>query len=117
MGLGLSAGERRRAPRLPLDLAAHCQIGGSYSRSSVVDVSRSGLSLRTVGKIASGTPLQIALALPFSEGPRFCSLSGTVVRSTDEKVGIKLDPTVPRIDREVLHGFVALLNARYQSMQ
>jgi hypothetical protein len=116
MGLGLSGGERRREPRLPLQLTAHCQIGGDYERGAVVDLSRNGLGLRTARSFERGTPMRVALALPYTEGPKFCTLSGTVVRSVENQVGMQLDPTVSRGDREVLHGFLALLSMRRQSM-
>ncbi len=116
MGMGLASGERRREPRLPLELTAHCQIGNDFSRGSVVDLSRSGVGLRTSKSVPRGTPMRVALALPYTEGPKFCTLSGTVARSADGQVGMQLDPAVSRADREVLHGFLALLNMRRQSM-
>ena len=117
MGLGLSAGERRRDPRIPTELPAHCQVNGDYTRGAVIDVSRSGLGLKTEKHIPAGAPLQVAMALPFSDGPRFCSLSGTVVRSAAHWAAVKIDGAVPKVDREVLHGFLALLQVRRQAMQ
>ena len=116
MGLGLSGGERRREPRLPLQLTAHCQIGGDYERGAVVDLSRNGVGLRTGRSFPRGTPMRVALALPYTEGPKFCTLSGTVVRSGNNEIGVQLDPGVSRSDRDVLNGFLALLNTRRQAM-
>ncbi len=90
---------------------------GDYTRGSIIDVSRSGIGLKTDKHIPPGAPLQVAMALPFSDGPRFCSLSGTVVRSAANWVAVKIDASVPRIDREVLNGFLALLQMRRQAMQ
>ena len=116
MGLALRGGERRRDPRLPLKLAAHCQVGTDYSRGDLLDLSSTGLGLATSQPWPQGTAVRLALALPYTEGPKFCSLSGTVVRIQAGQVGMKLDPAPARIDRELLQGFLSLLAVRRQAM-
>lgn len=101
--------ERRAAQRLPLSLTAHCQVGTEYTRSHVVDVSRSGIGLVTEQKWVPGTAVRVALALPHSEGPKFCTLAGTVVRTRPGGVGLRFDEQNSRGDRDVLHGFLAVL--------
>lgn len=104
-----SNNERRAAQRLALSLTAHCQVGTQYTRGHVVDVSRSGLGLTTEQKWPPGTPVRVAMALPHTEGPKFCTLAGTVVRERPGGVGLRFDEQNARGDRDVLHGFLAVL--------
>ena len=108
-----SSSERRSEQRLPLSLTAHCQVGTDYSRGQLTDVSRSGLGLHTPARWPPGTSLRVALALPHSEGPKFCTLAGTVVRARPGGVGVRLDEgKLTHGDREVLQGFLALLEMK-----
>lgn len=111
--MGVGSSERRMEPRLPLTLAAHCQVGSAYVRSSVFDLSRTGLGLVTEEPWPPGTPVRVALALPHSEGPKFCTLAGKVVRAVAGAVGVQLDPDAgSAADRDVLQGFIALQRMR-----
>jgi len=103
--------ERRAEQRLPLSLAAHCQVGTDYTRGHLVDVSRRGIGLRTEQPWPAGTDVRVAVALPHHEGPKFCTLAGRVVRARPGGVGLRLDEAKSsRTDREVLSGFLALLS-------
>ncbi|MBS2027043.1 MAG: PilZ domain-containing protein [Deltaproteobacteria bacterium] len=111
----VASSERRADQRLPLSLTAHCQVGTDYSRSDVVDVSRSGIGLRTDTPWPPGTSLRVAMALPHHEGPKFCTLTGTVVRARPGGVGVRLDDSkASRSDRDVLAGFLAVLSMQRQ---
>jgi hypothetical protein len=99
---------------MPLNLAAHCQVGSQYSQGWLFNLSRSGMGLRTETAWPRGTAVRVAMALPYTEGPKFCTLSGTVVRSTQDHVGMQLDSTVGRTDRELLHGFIVLMQMKRQ---
>lgn len=73
--------EKRAARRVPVSLTAHCRIGHRFVREPVADLSLGGLYLKTKEKVIEpGIPVQVALALPYSDGPRFCTLAGQVVR-------------------------------------
>ncbi len=111
----VASSERRADQRLPLSLTAHCQVGTDYTRSHVIDMSRSGIGLTTETPWPPGTSLRVAMALPHHEGPKFCTLAGTVVRSRPGGVGVRLDDSkVSRSDREVLSGFLAVLSMQRQ---
>lgn len=73
-------GEKRRSPRVQVDLTAHCQIGHTFHRLPVADLSRGGLRLSTRERTREGTPVRVALALPIGDGVRFCTFSGHVAR-------------------------------------
>lgn len=105
--------EKRIFPRVPVSLTAHCQLGNRYVRDAVADLSAGGLYLKTKEPAREGTPVRVALALPFVDGPRFCTLVGSVVRvERDPKgrsqglgvcfTGMEISPT----DREALSGFL-----------
>ena len=103
--------ERRTEQRMPLSIAAHCQVGADYTRGHLVDVSRNGIGLRTEQSWPKGTDVRVALALPHHDGPKFCTLAGQVVRARPGGVGVRLDEAKSsRSDREVLSGFLALLS-------
>src|SRR4051812_24334495 len=75
-----AAAEKREFTRIPVTLTAHCRIGNRFLREAVGNLSVGGLYLRTPERAKEGTPVQVALALPYGDGPRFCTLAGTVVR-------------------------------------
>src|SRR5437879_5118828 len=84
------ASDKRKDPRLPVNLAAHCRLGDRYVRETLQDISLSGLFLRTDETARAGTQVRIALALPYVDGPRFCTLVGNVVRiDRDDAGGIR----------------------------
>jgi Tfp pilus assembly protein PilZ len=73
--------EKRAAQRVPVSLTAHCRIGHRFVREPVADLSLGGLYLKTREQVVKkGIPVRVALALPYSDGPRFCTLAGQVVR-------------------------------------
>jgi uncharacterized protein (TIGR02266 family) len=75
------AAEKRSARRVPVSLTAHCRIGNRFVREPVADLSLGGLYLKTREPVVrEGVPVRVALALPYSDGPRFCTLAGQVVR-------------------------------------
>ncbi len=110
--------DRRRELRLPVRLTAHCQIGTRYVRDPLGDLSLDGLFLRTNEPASEGTAVKIALALPYSDGPRFCTLAGRVVRAERALNGARLglaiefDETTSEFDRQMLRGFLALWGGR-----
>lgn len=79
--------EKRRSPRVEVELTAHCQIGHVFHRLPVADLSRGGLRLATRERTREGTPVRIALALPFEDGVRFCTFSGHVARIATDALG------------------------------
>ncbi len=80
--------EKRVFVRVPVVLTAHCRIGNRFIRDAVADLSEGGLYLKTREPAREGTPVRVALALPHSEGPRFCTLVGNVARVDRDKRGI-----------------------------
>lgn len=105
--------ERRRDPRMPLHLIAHCQLGSRYARETVRDLSPAGLRLSVKEPVPEGTPVRVALALPCAEGLRFCTLLGNVVYTMGgmtgrtHAVGVHFDPELSAFDRDVLGAFLA----------
>jgi uncharacterized protein (TIGR02266 family) len=80
--------EKRVFRRLPVALTAHCRIGNRYVRDAIADLSEGGLYLRTREPAREGTPVRVAVALPHQEGPRFCTLVGSVARLDRDERGI-----------------------------
>lgn len=105
--------EKRRARRVPVSLTAHARIGTRFVRDPVADLSAGGLYLRTKEQVKEGIAVRVALALPWEDGPRFCTLAGTVARvDRDEKgrlVGIGVsfaEEQVSAVDKQTLSGFL-----------
>ncbi len=105
--------EKRIFPRIQVALTAHCRIGNRFIRDAVADLSEGGLYLKTKEPARTGTPVRVALALPFSEGPRYCTLVGQVARIDRDSRGFSkgLGVTFEGIethtgDREALKGFL-----------
>jgi uncharacterized protein (TIGR02266 family) len=106
--------EKRVFPRIPVALTAHCRIGNRFVRDAVADLSEGGLYLRTREPAREGTPVRVALALPFLDGPKFCTLVGTVARVDRDGRGVlrglgvcfqEVDTHLS--DREALKGFLS----------
>lgn len=76
----MAQADKRVFPRIQVALTAHCRIGNRFVRDAVADLSEGGLYLRTKEAAKTGTPVRVALALPFSGGPKYCTLVGVVVR-------------------------------------
>jgi hypothetical protein len=115
--LTAAAGEnKRRHPRLPLGLAAHCQLDGVVSQEALGDLSASGLYLRTTSELRTGTRIRIVLGLPYIGGQRVCTLSGQIVwvdRGSEGAVrgaGVEFDESDSN-DLDLLRGFLALWGA------
>lgn len=72
--------EKRAAKRVPVTLIAHCRIGNHFVRDAISNLSLTGLYLRTRERAKEGTPVRVAVALPYADGPRFCTLVGNVAR-------------------------------------
>ena len=110
--------EQRQDVRLPVTLTAHCQIGSRFVRETLVDLSENGLFLRTAEPAAEGTAIQVALALPYGSGTRFCTLTGQVVRAQRdsrgerEGLGVRFDEGISPFDRDMLRGFLSLWGSR-----
>jgi hypothetical protein len=82
------AREKRSARRVPVTLTAHCRIGNRFVRQPIADLSASGLYLKAREPGAKeGIPVRVALALPYADGPRFCTLVGQVVRIDRDEHG------------------------------
>ena len=106
--------EKRRAPRVAVMLPAHCRVGQRHQREMLSALSLGGFFLKTQDRVAPGTVVRAALALPLLDGLRFCTLVGSVVRveeGTDGSVqglGVALQPDLDRCDRDLLTGFISL---------
>lgn len=108
------AQEKRVFPRMNVALTAHCRIGNRYVRDAVADLSEGGLYLKTREPARQGTQIRVALALPYSDGPRFCTLVGEVARIDRDPRGLLrglgvsfLGQEIAAPDREALHGFIS----------
>lgn len=106
--------EKRIFPRIPVMLTAHCRIGNRFVRDAVADLSEGGLYLKTREPAREGTPVRVAIALPFTEGPRFCTLVGHVARiDRDQKgsprgLGVTfVGEEINTLDRQALVGFIS----------
>lgn len=106
--------EKRVFPRIPVALTAHCRIGNRFVKDAVADLSEGGLYLKTREPAREGTPVRVALALPFSDGPRYCTLVGTVARiDKDAKgysrgLGVSFQGLDSHLgDRDALRGFLS----------
>ena len=111
--------EKRIFPRIPVMLTAHCRIGNRFVRDAVADLSEGGLYLKTKEPAREGTPVRVAIALPFSEGPRFCTLVGSVARvDRDQKGSLRglgvtfIGEEIDTLDRQALSGFISTKKQR-----
>ncbi|MEW5743200.1 MAG: PilZ domain-containing protein [Myxococcota bacterium] len=105
--------EKRVFPRVAVTLTAHCRIGNRFVRDAVADLSEGGLYLKTREPAREGTPVRVAIALPATDGVRFCTLVGSVARvDRDAKgsakgLGVSFSsPDITVTDRQTLTGFV-----------
>ncbi len=80
--------DKRVFPRIQVALTAHCRIGNRFVRDAVADLSEGGLYLRTKEPARAGTPVRVALALPFFDGLRYCTLVGIVARVDRDARGV-----------------------------
>lgn len=106
--------EKRNFPRIPVALTAHCRIGNRFIRDAVADLSEGGLFLKTREPARLGTPVRVALALPFSDGPRYCTLVGQVARIDRDArglargLGVSFEDLGTQVrDRDALRGFLS----------
>lgn len=105
--------EKRIYPRIAVALTAHCRIGNRFIRDAVADLSEGGLYLKTKEPARAGTPVRVALALPFSDGPRYCTLVGSVARIDRDSrgfskgLGVSFEGVENVRDREALKGFLS----------
>lgn len=88
MSVSPGLADRRKSPRVPTSLHAHCQIGTRYVREALGDLSVTGFFLRTRETAAEGSPVRAAVAVPHAEGPRFLTLVGRVARVTRDGLGV-----------------------------
>jgi hypothetical protein len=112
-GAAPSVDDRRRTPRLPLGLWAHCQIDGVVSQQALGDLSATGLYIRIGTAPRVGARVRIVLGLPYISGQRVCSLSGRITwvdREGDvvRGAGVQFDHETDGADHELLEGFLAL---------
>lgn len=113
MGRGDGQTEKRSSVRVPVSLIAHCQIGSRFVRNPVADLSLGGLYLRTRERVKEGTPVRVAIALPYEDGPRFCTLVGSVARIDKDGnghlrgVGVSFaEEQIGQLDLETLEQFI-----------
>jgi uncharacterized protein (TIGR02266 family) len=113
--LAETAAEKRKSLRVPVTLTAHCRIGNRFLREPVGNLSTTGLYLRTRERVKEGTPVRVALALPHEDGPRFCTLVGSVARidkdssGTHRGVGVCFTTEqISFVDRSHLEAFVSV---------
>lgn len=105
--------DKRVYPRIQVALTAHCRIGNRFVRDAVADLSEGGLYLRTKEPARTGTPVRVALALPFADGPRYCTLVGSVARvdrdarGMTKGLGVSFETVETEVpDRAALKGFL-----------
>jgi hypothetical protein len=105
--------EKRHSRRVQVVLNAHCQIGHQFFRGPIADLSHDGFYLRTKAVAREGNSIRIALALPNDEGPRFCTLVGSIARVDQDQqgrllgLGVSLSPQeMAEADRLELESFV-----------
>ena len=110
--------ERRSSPRLPVTLTAHCRIGNRFVRDAVSDLSVGGLYLRTREPAREGTPVRVALALPATDNPHYCTLVGNVARVDRDGRGLLkglgvsfMDTEMAQLDRSALQGYLSTSHA------
>jgi hypothetical protein len=61
-------------------LTAHCQLGGTFLKDPVSALSAWGLFLHTRRAVKEGTPIRLAVSLPFGGSSQVCTLLGQVRR-------------------------------------
>jgi hypothetical protein len=110
--LASSSAEKRAFPRVSVKLTAHCQVGTRFVRDQLVDLSERGLYLKTREPVREGAAVRVALALPFEDGPRYCTLGGVVVRVDRDPRGVTTGlgmsfAGVASSALDVLRGFLA----------
>ncbi len=94
--------DKRVSPRIAVTLTAHCRIGTRYVRDFIVDLSASGLYLKTKEPAREGTPIRVAVALPFNDGDaKFCTLVGLIARVDRDSRGILRGLGVSFSDEEI----------------
>lgn len=109
--------DKRTFPRIQVALTAHCRIGNRFVRDAVADLSEGGLYLKTKEPARTGTPVRVALALPFPDGPRYCTLVGSVARidrdarGHSKGLGVSFEGIEQLRDRDALKGFLAKADA------
>lgn len=106
--------DKRTFPRIQVALTAHCRIGNRFVRDAIADLSEGGLYLKTREPARAGTPVRVALALPFPDGPRYCTLVGSVARIDRDSRGFSKglgvsfeDGDLQMTDRTALKGFLS----------
>ncbi len=72
--------ERRSDSRLPYSGRAYITYAGRCRSDQVVELSRSGLKLKSSARIRPGRAVKVFLPLPARLGWRLCMLKGHVVR-------------------------------------
>lgn len=77
----MSTTERRRTPRIQLDLPLHLTLGDRIIETRISDISTNGIRFRTPRALPLMTQVQIGLELPTSGGEGPVALAGVVVRS------------------------------------
>jgi hypothetical protein len=82
------ARDKRTFPRLPVELTGHCLVGNRFLRNGIANLSLGGLLLRTNEGARQGLPVRVAVALPFPDGVRFCSVAGSVARLVRDPIGL-----------------------------
>ena len=108
----VGAMEKRGFPRIAVTLTAHCRIGNRYVKDAVADLSEGGLYLKTKEPAREGTPVRVALALPFGDGPKYCTLVGLVARVDRDArgllrgLGVSFANDLAISDRDALNGFI-----------
>jgi PilZ domain len=109
----MTLNEKRATPRRPVTLTGHCRIGNRFLREPVVDLSLGGLYLRTRESVKAGLPVRVALALPWDDGPRFCTLVGSIARVERDPRGLLKGvgvcfarEQIAGADRETLQSFL-----------
>lgn len=106
------ADEKRDSRRVSVTLTAHCRLGNRHVRDAICDVSRGGLYLKTREPVREGTEVRVAMALPWAEGHRFCTLVGNVARVDRDSRGIlrgwgvRIAPQTDSNDRQTLEHFL-----------
>ena len=79
--------ERRSSPRTPYAGRAYLTYGGRCRSDEVIELSKSGMKLKSSARIRPGKAVKVFLPLPARLGWRLCMLKGFVVRR--ERTGMR----------------------------
>lgn len=81
--------ERRKHTRVPFEVTATVQTGGTAISGTVDNLSMKGMLLATSETLPAGSPLMIRINLSGSSSELFISLRGRAIRQTEAGAAIE----------------------------